>query len=85
MEIKRRDVCLGNPFLNGMKVKTTEEYYKQNKRRVSGVVVLPKGVTPHPIATPVRWLKQEGNIIKEQQDQVVIMVAEDLEKVNKLP
>ncbi|WP_341285655.1 hypothetical protein [Priestia megaterium] len=72
------------PFLNGMKVKTTEHYYKQNKRRVSGVVVLPEGVTPHPIATPVRWLKQEGKIIKEQQNQVVIMVSTDLEKVNNL-
>jgi len=74
---------LKNPFLNGMKVKTTERYYKQNKRSVSGVVVLPEGVTPHPIATPVRWLKQEGKIIKEQQNQVVIMISTDLEKVNK--
>lgn len=70
-------------FLNGMQVKTTEEYYKKFKRRVRGVVVLPEGVTPHPIATPVRWLKQEGKIIKEQQGQVVIMASADLEKVNK--
>jgi len=74
---------LKSPFLNGMRVKTTEQYYKKFKRRVSGVVVLPEGVVPNPIATPVRWLKQEGKIIKEQQNEVVLMASTDLEKVNK--
>jgi hypothetical protein len=67
-----------HPFPPGTKVETNMEYFKKFGRRVKGVSVAIEPLPPNEL-TFVRWEIQEGNIIPEHQNQVVLMLSKDLQ------
>ena len=67
-----------HPFPPGTKVVTNMEYFKKFGRIVKGVSVAIEPSLPKEF-TFVRWESQEGNIIPEHQNQVVLMLSKDLE------
>ena len=67
-----------HPFPEGTRIMTNERYYQLFKRKVIGVSVFPKGIQPPPEITVMRWEYQEGNVIPEQQGQLVLMMSKDL-------
>lgn len=68
-----------NLFPSGTKVETNKSYFEKFGRKVIGESVALEGL-PLGSMTAVRWLYQEGKVIPDHQDQIVIMMSEDLQK-----
>jgi hypothetical protein len=66
-----------HPFPPGTKVETNDEYFELFGRKVKGVSVAMNPLPPKEI-TLVRWEYQEGNIIPEHQNQIVLMMSKYL-------
>lgn len=66
-----------HPFPTGTKLVTNDDYYEKFGRRVIGEALTVDG-TPEGV-TLMKWLHQEGNVIKAHQDQHVLMMTQDLE------
>jgi hypothetical protein len=74
-----------HPFPPGTKVETTDEYFEKFGRRVKGIsVAIGSMPLPPNEITLVRWESQEGNIIPEHQNQIVLMMSKylRLQKLN---
>jgi hypothetical protein len=68
-----------HPFPPGTKVETNDEYFEKFGRRVKGVsVAIGSAPLPPSEITFVRWESQEGNVIPEHQNQIVLMMSKDL-------
>ena len=65
---------------NGTKVKTNQGYFDKFGRMIYGVIE--NNVDPNnPSVTMVRVKDQEGNVIIEHQNQLLVMMKKDLEIV----
>lgn len=66
-----------HPFPASTKVETNQTYFNRFGRKVIGESV-EMHLSPPDDITAVKWLHQEGNIIPEHQNNVVLMMSKDL-------
>lgn len=71
-------------FLVGTKVQTNQQYFNLFGRKVVGEVVEHPEIPPSDHVTLVRWKYQEGNEIPEHLNNIVAMMARDLEIYNEI-
>jgi hypothetical protein len=72
-----------HPFPPGTRVETNQKYFELFGRRVKGVSVAIESLPlPPSEITFVRWEYQEGNVIPEHQNQIVMMMSKYLQSQN---
>lgn len=67
-----------NEDLVGKLVRTTDEYYERNRRRVRGVVVEPK-IDIGTDMVIVKWVEQTGDVNRSLNNQMVLMYRDCIE------
>ncbi|MFB5758908.1 hypothetical protein [Paenibacillus medicaginis] len=67
---------------NGTKVMTNDDYYNKYGRRIFGVVESEID-SDNETVTCIQVMNQQGRVIPEHQEKLVIMMIDDLEIVYK--